>query len=62
MLVTHNLYHFPEFDKTLCFFSFQHYLPDDDPSQLTAEAITLFLDEVLAGTAPVYGGSSYTVR
>jgi len=43
-------------------FSFQHFLPDDDPNQLTAEAVVVFLDEILAGTAPVYGGSSYTVR
>lgn len=42
--------------------SYQHFLPDDDPNQLTAEAMTLFLDDVLAGNAPVYGGSSYTVR
>lgn len=42
--------------------SFQHHLPDDDPTQLTPEAIQLFLDQVLAGEAPVYGGSSYTVR
>jgi len=39
----------------------QHYLPDDDPSQLTAEAVTIFLDQVLEGTAKVYGGSSYFV-
>jgi hypothetical protein len=42
--------------------SFQHYLPDDDPNQLTEDAVTLFLDDVLAGSAPVYGGSSYMVR
>ena len=42
--------------------SFQHFLPDDDPNQLTPEAITLFLDDVLSGSAPVYGGSSYSDR
>lgn len=41
--------------------TYQHYLPDDDPSQLTGEAVTLFLDQVLEGTAKVYGGSSYFV-
>ena len=43
-------------------FSLQHHLPDDDPTQLTAEAIKIFLDDILEGSAPVYGGSSYTVR
>ena len=42
--------------------SYQHHLPDDDPTQLTPEAIKLFLDDVMEGTAPVYGGSSYSVR
>lgn len=42
--------------------TYQHHLPDDDPSQLTPEAIKIFLDEILDGTAPVYGGSAYTVR
>jgi len=41
--------------------SYQHYLPDDDPSQLTAEAVMIFLDQVLEGSAKVYGGSSYFV-
>lgn len=42
--------------------TYQHHLPDDDPSQLTPEAIKIFLDEVLDGSAPVYGGSTYTMR
>jgi thioredoxin domain-containing protein 10 len=42
--------------------SYQHHLPDDDPMQLTPEAIQIFLDDVLAGSAPVYGGSTYSVR
>ena len=42
--------------------SYQHHLPDDDPIRMTPEAVTLFLDSVLEGEAPVYGGSSYTVR
>ena len=42
--------------------SYQHYLPDDDPTKMTPEAVTLFLDSILEGDAPVYGGFSYTVR
>ena len=42
--------------------SYQHHLPDDDPTQLTEEAIAIFLDGVSEGTVPTYGGSSYTVR
>ena len=42
--------------------SYQHHLPDDEPTQLTPEAIQLFLDQVIEGTAPVYGGSSYSIR
>jgi len=41
--------------------TYQHYLPQDDPSHLTAEAVTMFLDDVLEGSARVYGGSSYFV-
>ncbi|TRY67032.1 hypothetical protein TCAL_03476, partial [Tigriopus californicus] len=42
--------------------SYQHYLPDDDPTKLTEEAIEIFLDGILDGAVPVYGGASYTVR
>jgi len=42
--------------------SYQHYLPDDEPTKMTPEAVTLFLDSILEGDAPVYGGFSYTVR
>eukprot|EP00096_Caligus_rogercresseyi_P011615 TRINITY_DN4617_c0_g1_i1.p1 TRINITY_DN4617_c0_g1~~TRINITY_DN4617_c0_g1_i1.p1 ORF type:complete len:453 (+),score=106.85 TRINITY_DN4617_c0_g1_i1:100-1458(+) len=42
--------------------SYQHHLPDDDPSVMTPEAIQLFLDDILQGSAPVYGGSTYNVR
>lgn len=42
--------------------TYQHYLPYDDPTHLTAEAIQIFLDDILEGNAPVYGGSSYSVR
>jgi len=42
--------------------TYQHYLPYDEPAHLTIEAIQIFLDDILEGTAPVYGGSSYSVR
>lgn len=42
--------------------SYQHYLPDDDPTKMTPEAVTIFLDTILEGEAPVYGGFSYTIR
>ena len=42
--------------------SYQHHLPEDHPTQLTPAAIKIFLDSVLAGEAPTYGGSSWLVR
>ena len=42
--------------------SYQHFLPNDEPIKMTPEAIGLFIDSILEGEAPVYGGSSYTVR
>lgn len=42
--------------------SYQHFLPNDEPIKMTPEAISLFIDSILEGEAPVYGGSSYTVR
>jgi thioredoxin domain-containing protein 10 len=42
--------------------TYQHHLPEDHPPQLTPEAIKIFLDSVLAGEAPAYGGSSWLVR
>ena len=48
--------------RLMGYLSFQHYLPYDEPAHLTIEAIQIFLDDILAGTAPVYGGSSYSVR
>lgn len=30
-----------------------HHFPDDDPAQLTAEAIVMFLDQALSQTLPV---------
>ena len=42
--------------------TYQHHLPEDSPEHLTPEAIKIFLDSVLAGEAPSYGGSSWLVR
>lgn len=42
--------------------TFQHHIPQDEGSQLTPAAVQLFLDSVVAGEAPSYGGSSWTVR
>ena len=42
--------------------TYQHHLPEDAPLQLTEEAVKIFLDSVLAGEAPSYGGSSWLVR
>merc|ERR1712226_664868 len=42
--------------------SYQHFLPNDEPIKMTPEVIVLFIDSILEGEAPVYGGSSYTVR
>ena len=42
--------------------TYQHHLPEDSPQYLTPEAIKIFLDSVLSGEAPSYGGSSWLVR
>lgn len=42
--------------------TYQHHLPEDHPAHLTQEAIKIFLDSILAGEAPTYGGSSWLVR
>ena len=42
--------------------TYQHHLPEDAPSYLTPEAIDIFLDSVIAGEAPTYGGNSWLVR
>ena len=42
--------------------TYQHHLPEDSPEYLTAEAIKIFLDSIVSGEAPSYGGSSWLVR
>ena len=39
-----------------------HHLPEDSAEYLTSEAIEIFLDAVVAGEAPRYGGNSWLVR
>ncbi|XP_057666907.1 protein disulfide-isomerase TMX3-like [Diorhabda carinulata] len=39
-----------------------HYVPEDDPTEMTADAIELFLERILNQTAPVYGGNDLAVR
>lgn len=42
--------------------SFQHHIPQDEPRHLTSEAVELFLDSIVSGEAPSYGGSGWAVR
>ncbi|KAK7083970.1 Protein disulfide-isomerase tmx3 [Halocaridina rubra] len=39
-----------------------HHLPEDPPHHLTTAAIEVFLDSILAQSAPVYGGDSWPIR
>ncbi|CAG4947443.1 unnamed protein product [Parnassius apollo] len=39
-----------------------HHIPDDDPVLMTAEAVALFLDQILKQQAPAYGGNNWPVR
>lgn len=40
----------------------EHHIPDDDPMQLTPEAVHLFLESVHNESAPKYGGNAFHVR
>ena len=40
----------------------EHHIPEDDPLQLTPEAIEIFLDSIHNQTAPTFGGNSLPVR
>lgn len=40
----------------------EHHIPDDDPLQLTPQAITMFLESIHNQSAITYGGSSFFVR
>nr|CAD7260738.1 unnamed protein product [Timema shepardi] len=39
-----------------------HHIPEDDPSQLTPEAITIFLEQIHNQSVPAYGGNTWLVR
>ncbi|CAG9859452.1 unnamed protein product [Phyllotreta striolata] len=40
----------------------EHHVPDDDPVQMSPDAIEYFLKTILEGTAPVYGGDHLSMR
>lgn len=39
-----------------------HHIPEDEPGQLTIEAIDLFLEQIYNQSVPAYGGNSIPVR
>ncbi|XP_017778082.1 PREDICTED: protein disulfide-isomerase TMX3 [Nicrophorus vespilloides] len=39
-----------------------HHIPEDDPAQLTAAAVDLFLERIYNQSVTTYGGNSYTVQ
>ncbi|XP_064541662.1 protein disulfide-isomerase TMX3 [Drosophila montana] len=39
-----------------------HYIPEDDPLQMTPQALHLFLESISNESATVYGGDTYFVR
>lgn len=40
----------------------EHHIPDDDPLEMTPEAVEIFLESILLGEAKVLGGDAYVVR
>ncbi|KAG7167206.1 disulfide-isomerase TMX3-like [Homarus americanus] len=40
----------------------QHHLPEDPAQHLTPAAVEMFLDSIIAETAPSYGGDSWPIR
>ena len=40
----------------------EHHLPDDDPLEMTPEAVEIFLESVYNQSATVLGGDFFTVR
>lgn len=42
--------------------TYEYYVPDDDPSQLTADAIVTFLGQILDKSAKVYGGNGILTK
>ncbi|XP_063919866.1 protein disulfide-isomerase TMX3 [Zophobas morio] len=39
-----------------------HHIPEDDPSQLTSDAIDIFLERIYNQSVPAYGGNTLAVR
>nr|XP_023013921.1 protein disulfide-isomerase TMX3-like [Leptinotarsa decemlineata] len=42
--------------------TFHHHIPEDDPTEMTPDAIDMFLERVYNQTAPLYGGNDLAVR
>ncbi|XP_060520991.1 protein disulfide-isomerase TMX3 [Cylas formicarius] len=42
--------------------TYHHHIPDDDPTEMTAEAIDHFLWRIINRSVPAYGGNSIPVR
>lgn len=40
----------------------EHHMPEDDPLQMTPQALHMFLESINNQSAQVYGGNSYAVR
>lgn len=40
----------------------EHHIPEDDPLQLTPQAISMFLETIHNQSAPIYGGNTLLVR
>lgn len=42
--------------------TYYHYVPDDDPAELTADIVTHFLHQILNQSARAYGGDTFFHR
>ncbi|KAF7273179.1 thioredoxin-related transmembrane protein 3 [Rhynchophorus ferrugineus] len=42
--------------------TYHHHIPEDDPPQMTIQAIEVFLEKIMNSTSPVYGGNSIPVN
>ncbi|KAB0796796.1 hypothetical protein PPYR_10857 [Photinus pyralis] len=39
-----------------------HHIPEDEPTQLTVDALSIFLEQIYNQSVPAYGGNSFPVR
>ncbi|XP_030749194.1 protein disulfide-isomerase TMX3 [Sitophilus oryzae] len=42
--------------------TYHHHIPDDDPVQMTSQAIEVFLERIINSTSPAYGGNTIAVN